>query len=233
MPVMSYGIDPYYFLLVLPAAIFAMIVQFRMTSTFKRYNQVATSSHLTGAQAARMILDANGLQEVAVEQVAGNLTDHYDPGANVIRLSDATYGSASIGAVGVAAHESGHAIQYATNYAPIKLRAAIIPVCSIGSKLSIPIIILGVLLSFGGLVTIGILLFALMVVFQLVTLPVEFNASGRAMKILESSNMMTSEELTGARKVLSAAAMTYVAALISSIASLLRLILLYGRRRSS
>lgn len=177
-----------------------------------------------------MVLDQNGIQDVAIERVSGNLTDHFDPRVKVIRLSDATYASSSAAAVGVAAHEAGHAAQYAAEYAPIKLRTAIIPITNIGSKLTIPLILLGALFSIQSLVTIGILFFALSTVFQLVTLPVEFNASKRAMQALRSSGRMDEGELTASRKVLTAAAMTYVAALAVSLMQLLRLILLFGRR---
>ena len=225
-----YGIDWTYLVLVLPAMIFALIAQSMVQSTFNKYSKTPTKCAMTGYQAARMVLDQNGIQDVAIERVSGNLTDHFDPRAKVIRLSDATYASSSAAAVGVAAHEAGHAAQYAAEYAPIKLRTAIIPITNIGSKLTIPLILLGAIFALQPLVTLGILFFALSTVFQLVTLPVEFNASKRAMQALRSSGRMDEGELVASRKVLTAAAMTYVAALAVSLMQLLRLILLFGRR---
>ena len=222
--------DYYYWILILPAALFAMWAQMRVQSTFRRYSKTGNLRGLTGAGAARMILDANGLQNIRLEHISGNLTDHYDPRDQVIRLSDSVWGSSSVAAVGVAAHEAGHAVQHAVGYFPIKIRTAVIPVTNIGSKLSIPLILLGIFFQAQSLVSVGILLFATVALFQLVTLPVEYNASGRAMKVLEQSGMLMGEELTGARKVLSAAALTYVAALITALAQLLRLVLLFGRR---
>ena len=225
-----YGIDWTYLVLVLPAMIFALIAQGMVQSTFNKYSKTPTKSGMTGYQAARMVLDQNGIHDVHIEQVAGNLTDHYDPKAKVIRLSDATYASNSAAAVGVAAHEAGHAAQHATEYAPIKLRAAIIPITNIGSRLTLPLILIGAVLAIQSLVTLGILFYALSTVFQLVTLPVEFNASRRAMEALRSSGRMYDEELVASRKVLTAAAMTYVAALAVSLMQLIRLILIFGRR---
>lgn len=221
---------------VLPAVIFALIAQASVKSSFNKYSKQRSSANISGAAAAERILYANGLSNVRVERVEGSLTDHYDPKANVIRLSASVYDNTSIAAVGVAAHEAGHAIQYATDYGPIKLRAAIIPVCSIGSQLAVPLIIIGLVLSsfsdaLLGVSYAGLIFFALATVFQLVTLPVEFNASRRALVSIESQSMLTSEELTGARKVLSAAAMTYVAALAVSLMQLLRFATLIGRRR--
>lgn len=223
--------DVYYLVLVIPAMLLAVWAQMKVSTTFGKYSKVGTRSGLTGAQAARQILDRNGLQQVKIEQVRGKLTDHYDPRTNVVRLSDSVYASTSVAAIGVAAHEVGHAVQHATGYGPIKLRAAIIPVTNIGSKLAIPLVLLGFLMQFDTLVTLGILLFATVAVFQLVTLPVEFNASSRALATLEGSNMLAPEELGGAKRVLSAAALTYVAALIVAVANLLRLVLLANRRR--
>ena len=189
---------------------------------------------LTGADAARMVLDANGLHQVRIERVAGNLTDHYDPRTNVIRLSDSVYDNASTAAIGVAAHEAGHAIQYATHYLPIKLRAAIIPITNIGSKLAIPLILVGLLFVSGDLgvqlAYAGIACFGLSTVFQLVTLPTEFNASHRALAALEQAHLLSEDEMVGARKTLWAAAMTYVAALAVSLAQLFRLLLIVGNR---
>ena len=225
-----YGIDWTYLVLVLPAMIFALIAQGMVQSTFEKYSRTPTKSGMTGYEAARMVLAQNGIHDVKIEQVSGNLTDHFDPRAKVIRLSDATYASNSAAAVGVAAHEAGHAAQYASEYAPIKLRTAIIPITNIGSKLTLPLILLGALFAIQPLVTLGILFFALSTVFQLVTLPVEFNASRRAMEALRSSGRMYDAELVASKKVLTAAAMTYVAALAVSLMQLLRLILIFGRR---
>lgn len=227
-----YGIDIYYILLVIPAVIFAGWAQMKVKSTFKAYSRSATRSGLTGAAIARRILDANGLQEVQVEHVSGNLTDHYDPSSKVIRLSDSVYASASISAIGVAAHETGHALQHATAYTPLTIRNMIIPVTNIGSKLSMPMLILGFILGngFEWMVVAGLVLFALVALFQLITLPVEFNASRRAIATLNSFGIVDSVEESGVRKVLTAAALTYVAALIVSLAQLLRLVLIFGKR---
>lgn len=225
-----YGFDIYYVVLILPALLVAIWAQYRVNSTFSQFSQVRNARGLTGAQAARMILDRNGLTQVAVERVAGRLTDHYDPKSNVIRLSQGVYDSDSVAAVGVAAHEAGHAVQYAQNYFPIRIRSAMIPVTRIGSWLSFPLLLLGILFSFQGLIQAGILLFSTVTVFQLVTLPVEFNASSRALATLEESWMLDQEELRGAKKVLSAAAMTYVAALLQSLAQLIRLLAIFGGR---
>ena len=219
--------DYYYIVLVLPMVLLALYAQFKVNSTFKRYSTVRTMRGVTGYDSARMILDKNGLYDVKIERVAGNLTDHYDPRTNTIRLSDSVYSSASVSAIGVAAHEAGHAVQYARGYFPIRLRAAIIPVTNIGSYLSIPLIILGMLFTGGiTLAYIGVLLFSLTVVFQLVTLPVEFNASRRATEALRESYRFEEKEIDGARAVLSAAALTYVAALAVALAQLLRLVLI-------
>lgn len=232
-----YGIDMLYIVLVLPFVIFAMIASANVNSTFKRYSNKHSIRRLTGAQAAEEVLRFNGVFGVRIERVGGNLTDHFDPRTNVIRLSDSVYNSTSVAAIGVACHEAGHAVQYAKNYAPIKLRAAIIPVTNIGSKLAMPLILLGVLFSVGGsfnagFVYAGIACFALSLVFQLVTLPVEFNASRRAMQSIENAGILTAEERKGARKTLTAAAMTYVAATAVALAQLLRLLLMFGGRRS-
>lgn len=237
-----YGVDIYYLLLVLPAMLFSLWASARVNSTFKRYSQVRNSRGMTGADAARAVLAANGVTGVRIERVSGNLTDHYDPRDNVIRLSDNVYDAATPAAVGVAAHEAGHAVQYATNYAPIKIRAAIVNVTNIGSKLSIPLIVIGLLLMsirslaaysdfFYYVALFGVLCFGLCVVFQLVTLPTEYNASRRAKQTIERCNMLTLEEQQGVKKVLSAAALTYVAALTVAIANFLRLLMIVGRRR--
>lgn len=222
--------DRYYILLVIPAILIAGFAQMQVSSTFSRYQKVRSRRGMTGAEAARAILQQNGLYSISVTHVSGHLTDHYDPRAGVIRLSDSVYNSTSLAAIGVAAHEAGHAVQHATEYAPLTIRNAIIPLTNIGSQLSMPLILLGFLFSWQPLVTIGILAFSLMVIFQLVTLPVEFNASHRALAILGNTGMLESDELPGAKKVLTAAAMTYVAALIVSVAQLLRLVLIFGRR---
>ncbi len=227
-----YYFDRYYWILIVPAMIFAMWAQMRVSSTFNRYSKVGSARGLSAAQVCRQILDENGLFAVRVERVSGNLTDHYDPRSNVIRLSDSVYHSTSVAAIGVAAHEAGHAVQYSVGYVPIKIRNSIIPVSKLGSTLSMPILLVGLLFNSGVLVEIGILLFSTMALFQLVTLPVEFNASGRALRTLSDYHILDDEETRMAGKVLKAAALTYVAALLSSAAQLLRLILLYGRRRN-
>lgn len=237
-----YGIDVYYLLLVLPAMLFSLWASARVNGTFKRYSQMRNARGMTGADAARAVLAANGVTGVRIERVSGNLTDHYDPRDNVIRLSDGVYDAATPAAVGVAAHEAGHAVQYATNYAPIKIRAAIVNVTNIGSKLSIPLIVIGLLLMsirslaaysdfFYYVALFGVLCFGLCVVFQLVTLPTEYNASSRAKQAIERSNLLTLDEQAGVKKVLSAAALTYVAALAVAIANFLRLLMIVGRRR--
>ncbi|WP_312641678.1 zinc metallopeptidase [Hydrogenoanaerobacterium sp.] len=223
--------DYYYLILVIPAMLLAMWAQMKVSSTFSRYSGVRNMRGYTGAQAAREILDRNGLQHVQIQQVRGKLTDHFDPRTNVVSLSESVYNNTSVAAVGVAAHEVGHAVQHATGYAPIKLRAAIIPVTNIGSRLAIPLVFLGFIMQMDMLVNFGILLFATVALFQLVTLPVEYNASNRALETLESTNMLASDEMKGAKRVLSAAALTYVAALIVAVANLLRLILIAGNRR--
>ena len=223
--------DTYYLFLVIPAVLIALWAQVNVSSTFRKYNNVRNVKGVTADEAARHILDDNGLYNVQIERVSGNLSDHYDPRSNVVRLSDSTYGNSSVGAIGVAAHEVGHAIQHATGYLPIKIRQAIIPVTQIGSSIAIPLAILGIIMSWNVLVTIGILLFSTVVLFQLVTLPVEFNASSRAMKTLETQSILEGGELVGAKRVLRAAALTYVAALIVAIANLVRLIALSNRRR--
>ena len=225
-----------YVVLVLPCVIFAMWASSSVNSTFNKYSKQYSSRGITGAQAAERVLRANGVTGVRIERVAGNLTDHYDPNTNVLRLSDNVYASTSTAAIGVACHEAGHAVQYAQNYGPIKLRAAIIPVTNIGSKLAMPLILIGLLLSFLGMVSfvfvyLGIACFGLSLVFQLVTLPVEYNASRRAMQTIESSEILTAEEQKGAKKTLSAAALTYVAATAVSLAQLLRLLLIFGGNR--
>lgn len=231
-----YGFDWTYLVLILPCMIFSMIASSRVNSTFQKYSQQYSQRRITGAEAARRVLAHNGVSGVRIERVAGNLTDHYDPRINVIRLSDSVYSSTSTAAIGVAAHEAGHAVQYAVNYAPIKLRAAIIPLTNFGSKLAMPLILAGILLTFLGsfstlLVYLGIGAFALSFVFQLITLPVEFNASRRAIRAIEDAQLLTAEEQKGAQKTLKAAAMTYVAAMSVALAQLIRLIVIFGNRR--
>ena len=231
-----YGFDWTYLVLVLPCMIFSLIASSRVNSTFKKYSQQYSQRRITGAEAAQRVLARNGVSGVRIERVAGNLTDHYDPSTNVIRLSDSVYSSTSTAAIGVAAHEAGHAVQYAMNYTPIKLRAAIIRLTNFGSRLAMPLILAGILLTFLGsfstvLIYLGIAAFALSFIFQLITLPVEFNASRRAIRTIEDAQLLTEEEQKGARKTLQAAAMTYVAAMAVSLAQLLRLIMLYGNRR--
>jgi Zn-dependent membrane protease YugP len=224
-----YGIDSTYLLLVLPAVLFALWAQSNVQSTFKKYSKV--SAGMTGYDSARAILDANGLKHVRIERVAGNLTDHFDPKANVIRLSQSVHDATTAAAVGVAAHEAGHAVQYAVGYTPMKFRGAIIPITNIGSNLAMPLILLGILLSFPTLAYLGIAAFGLSTLFQLVTLPVEFNASGRAMDALKSGGRLSGDEVTAAGRVLRAAALTYVAALAVSLANLLRFVSLVNRSR--
>lgn len=220
-------------LIVLPALIFSIWAQINVNSTFDKYSKVRTKRGITGADAARRVLNENGLYDVRIERVQGHLTDHYDPRANVIRLSDSVYDSGTAAAVGVACHEAGHAVQYAKHYFPIKVRAAIIPITRFGSALAMPLFILGLIFVFDALILAGIILYSAVTFFQLVTLPVEFNASSRAMAAIKSSGMLAPDEYTASGKVLRAAAMTYVAALASSILTLLRLLVLAtGRRRN-
>ena len=231
-----YGFDSTYLLLVLPCIILSLWASANVNSTFRKYSNQHSIRRITGAQAAQRVLSANGVTGVRVERVSGNLTDHYDPRTNVIRLSESVYSSTSTAAIGVACHEAGHAVQYAHNYGPIKLRAAIIPITNIGSKLAMPLILLGLLFSVGEQISftfvyLGIACFGLSLIFQLVTLPVEFNASRRAMEAIASGNLLTEEEQTGARKTLTAAALTYVAATAVSLAQFLRLLTLFGGRR--
>ena len=231
-----YGIDWTYLVLVRPVLILSLIASARVNSTFNRYASQLSSRRITGAQAAQRVLLANGVTGVRIERVSGNLTDHFDPKANVIRLSDSVYDSPSTAAIGVACHEAGHAVQYAQNYGPIKLRSAIIPVTNIGSTLAMPLILIGILVTSLGefatvLIYLGIACFSLSLIFQLITLPVEFNASRRAMQTIDEAGILTQDERVGARKTLTAAAMTYVVATLASFTQLLRLILIFGGRR--
>ncbi|MBQ6890559.1 MAG: zinc metallopeptidase [Oscillospiraceae bacterium] len=229
-----YGFDWTYLVLVLPCVIFSMWASSKVNSTFKKYSTQYSARRLTGAQAAQRVLSANGVSGVRIERISGELTDHYDPTANVIRLSDSVYDNPSTAAIGVACHEAGHAVQYAQNYSPIKLRAAIVPLTNIGSKLAMPLILLGIALTALGnasffFIYAGIACFGLSLVFQLVTLPVEFNASRRAMAAIEQAGLLTEEEQKGAKKTLSAAAMTYVAATAVALSQLVRLLIIFGR----
>ena len=233
---MYYGFDWTYLVLVLPCVLLSLWASSNVNSTFNKYSKQLSTRRITGAEAARRVLAANGVYGVRIDRVSGNLTDHFDPKTNVIRLSDSVYDNASTAAIGVAAHEAGHAVQYAQGYGPIKLRAAIIPITNIGSKLAMPLILIGLLLTFAEnfsffFVYLGIACFGLSLVFQLVTLPVEFNASRRAMVALEEGGILTDEERKGAKKTLKAAALTYVAATATALAQLLRLILIFGGRR--
>ena len=233
-----YGFDMYYLVLIVPCIVFAMWAQMSVKSNFDKFSRVRNRRGITAAQAAQAVLQQNGVTGVRFERVAGNLTDHFDPRDNVIRLSAPVYDSTSVAAIGVAAHEAGHACQYAQGYGPVKLRMAIIPMTNIGSQLSVPLIILGIVLSgvsqvFYAMAYVGLFLFALCVFFQLVTLPVEFNASHRALESIDQQGMLSEEEIQGSKKVLHAAAMTYVAALAVAVAQLLRFALLVagGSRR--
>lgn len=213
--------DYSYLIYMLPALLLAGWAQAKVKSSFAKYSQVISARNMTGAEAARRILNANGLYDVKIDRVGGSLTDHYNPSTNTISLSDSVYDNPSVAAIGVAAHECGHAIQYAVGYGPMKLRAMIIPVTNIGSRLAIPLIFLGLILSFTTLAYIGCICYATAALFQLLTLPVEFNASNRALKTLEGMGILGKGELEGSKKVLSAAAMTYVAALATALLELL------------
>ena len=230
-------IDLTYIVLVMPAVLLSLWASWNVNSTYRRYSQDSNSRGLTAAEAARRVLNANGLSNVPIECIPGELTDHYDPSANVVRLSEGVFGSCSTAAIGVACHEVGHAIQHATGYLPVRIRSAIVPVTNIGAKLSVPLIMAGLLLSgFSQKLIvaayIGILLFSLCAVFQIVTLPTEFNASRRALVSIQDMNLLTGEELTGAKRTLRAAALTYVAALTTTLVQLLRFIILVNSRNN-
>lgn len=238
-----YGIDWTYIILVVPTLIFTLWASAHVRNTFQKFSKVRNSRGLTGAQAAYAVLRANGITDVRIERIAGDLTDHYDPKTNVIRLSDSVYDAPTPAAVGVAAHEAGHAVQYAQNYLPVKIRSAIVNVTNIGSKLSLPLVIIGILMMtirslarfsqfFYYIAVSGVLLYGLCVVFQLVTLPTEFNASRRALRAIDGGNLLDDTDRASAKKVLSAAALTYVAALATSLAQFLRLFLMVNRRRN-
>lgn len=222
--------DYTYLIFVVPALLLAMWAQMMVQTTFKKYSKVISARRMTGAEAARRILDANGLHNVQILRVAGELTDHFDPKTNTVNLSQSVYDNPSVAAIGVAAHESGHAVQHAVGYAPMKLRAAIIPMTNIGSKLAVPLVMIGLVFAYYPLAYIGCIFYATIALFQLVTLPVEFNASNRALAALEGSGILGTEELRGSKKVLSAAAMTYVAALFTALAQLLRLLVIVSGR---
>lgn len=224
-------IDKYYLFLVIPAFIFTIIAQAKVKSTYNNYAKYYARCGETASQVCRRILDDNGLHNIAIGRVSGELTDHYDPKNNIINLSDSTYDSTSIAAIGVAAHEAGHACQHADEYFPIKLRMAIIPVTNFASTAAPWLLIAGLIFSFQFLIDIGIIFFGASVIFQLVTLPVEYNASSRALKTLQAEGIMDGEELAGTKKVLNAAAITYLAALCLAVASFLRVVLLFGNRR--
>ena len=228
-----YGMD-WTYILVLIGAILCMAASAKVNSTYNKYSKVRSMTGMTGAQVAQKILQYNGIYDVQIEHVRGNLTDHYDPSKKVLRLSDSVYGSTSVAAIGVAAHECGHAVQHQVGYVPIKIRSALVPAANIGSKLGLPLILLGVIFGGAGstLAQIGIWVFALAVCFQIVTLPVEFNASSRALRILGGSGLLYENEVKDTRKVLTAAALTYVAGAASAILQLLRIILLTGGRRN-
>jgi len=231
-----YGFDWTYLYLVLPCILLSLWASHNVNATFQKYSRQFSSRRLTGAEAARRVLQTNGVHGVRIDRVSGNLTDHFDPKTNVIRLSDSVYDSTSTAAIGVACHEAGHAVQYAVGYSPMKLRAAIIPLTNFGSRIAMPLILAGILFSTFGtfsdtLVYLGIACFGFSFVFQLVTLPVEFNASRRAIQTIEEAGILTEEEQRGAKKTLKAAAMTYVAATAVALAQLLRLIALFGGRR--
>ena len=231
-----YGIDSSYLILVLPCILLSLWASANVNSTFKKYSRQFSSRRITGAEAALRVLHANGITNIRIDRINGNLTDHFDPTSNVIRLSDGVYDNTSTAAIGVACHEAGHAVQYADGYYPIKLRAAIIPVTNFGSRLAMPLIIIGLLLSaFASvsnfLVYLGIACFSLSLIFQLITLPVEFNASRRALQAIDSGELLTSDERRGAKATLTAATLTYVAATAVAFAQLVRLLALFGGRR--
>lgn len=227
-----YGFDITYFIFIIPALIFGIWAQLSVKSAFSKYSRISTARGITGAEAAKLILERNGIYDVTIRHISGSLTDNFNPREKTINLSDEVYNSTSIAAIGVAAHETGHAIQHAVGYSPIKIREAIIPVTQVGSWMYFPIILLGLVFSSQTLLNVGILLFGTIALFQLVTLPVEFNASNRAIMTLQNNGILYGNEITGAKAVLRAAALTYVAALVSSLAQLLRLIVLFGGHRS-
>ena len=229
-----YWFDWTYMVFILPAIIITMIAQVRVNSAFNKYSKIQNLHNLTGAQAAQRVLATHGVSGVQIEHVAGKMTDHFDPRTNVIRLSDSVYGSTTIAAVGIAAHEAGHAVQHAQGYLPNKIRGVLVPLANAGSRVSWILIIIGLFLplQYDWVLYLGILFYALSVLFTIVTLPVEFNASKRALQTIDETNLLMGEEYAGAKKVLSAAAMTYVAAAFTAIMSLLRLLTIANRRSS-
>ncbi|MEY8352230.1 zinc metallopeptidase [Lachnospiraceae bacterium 54-53] len=231
---MGYYLDPTWILVII-GAVLSMVASARVSSTFNKYSKVRSMSGMTGAEAAKRLLNSQGIYDVQVRPVSGQLSDHYDPRTKTVNLSDSVYSSTSVAAIGVAAHECGHAMQDNTGYVPLRLRAAIVPAANIGSQAALPLIILGVIIGGIGspLVNIGLILFSLAVIFQLVTLPVEFNASRRAVTLLGQVGILGDQELGHTRKVLGAAALTYVAALAATVLQLLRLVLLFGGRRNN
>lgn len=223
--------DYYYLILVVPALLLAIWAQVQVKTTYRKYSRVPNSRGMTGAYAAQAVLNFYGITDVRIERVSGNLTDHYDPRSKVIRLSDGVYNSSTVAAIGIACHEAGHAAQHAENYAPIKIRNAIIPVCNIGSAIGIPLALIGWIFSFSILIYVGLGLYAAVFIFQVATLPVEFNASRRAIKVIDETQLLRDDEIGGAKKVLAAAAMTYVASMMVSLANLLRLLLRFSNNR--
>ena len=223
--------DYYYLILVVPALLLAIWAQVQVKTTYRKYSRVPNSRGMTGAYAAQAVLNFYGITDVRIERVSGNLTDHYDPRSKVIRLSDGVYNSSTVAAIGIACHEAGHAAQHAENYAPIKIRNAIIPVCNIGSTIGIPLALIGWIFSFSILIYVGLGLYAAVFIFQVATLPVEFNASRRAIKVIDETQLLRDDEIGGAKKVLAAAAMNYVASMMVSLANLLRLLLRFSNNR--
>ena len=223
--------DYYYLILVVPALLLAIWAQVQVKTTYRKYSRVPNSRGMTGAYAAQAVRNSYGITDVRIERVSGNLTDHYDPRSKVIRLSDGVYNSSTVAAIGIACHEAGHAAQHAENYAPIKIRNAIIPVCNIGSTIGIPLALIGWIFSFSILIYVGLGLYAAVFIFQVATLPVEFNASRRAIKVIDETQLLRDDEIGGAKKVLAAAAMTYVASMMVSLANLLRLLLRFSNNR--
>lgn len=230
MPFFFPYFDPTY-ILVIAGVLISIAASANVNGSFRKYSQVFSQRGIRAEQAAEMILRGAGIQDVSVQRISGNLTDHYDPRSKILRLSDSVYGSSSVSAIGVAAHECGHAIQHARGYAPLAIRSAIVPVVNFASRISMPLILIGLILGYLQLAQIGVILFSAVLIFQLVTLPVEFNASRRALNILEDSNILYGDENTGARRVLRAAALTYVASALATALQLFRLILLTNRRR--
>lgn len=228
-----YYFDYHSFIIMIPAIIISMYAQIKVNSTFNKYSHIMTARHMTGADAAQRVMQYGGATGVQIQHIGGSMTDNFNPSTGIISLSDPVYASSSISAVGVAAHEAGHAVQHAQGYLPNKIRAALVPITQFGSRLSMPLILIGLLLpvQYDFFVTLGIVLYSLCVLFQLVTLPVEFNASARALRALDETGILDQQELLGAKKVLRAAAMTYVAATFAALLSLLRLLLIFGNRR--